>query len=397
MLLLLALALAEPADGPAPATIAAIDALTLHVGQGRMAEAEVEEARRQACSLGAELLCEGWPDVVTLQAACIGGDPAGCVGVAWDLVLHEGRIETQARDPAKAAATFRAACDHGYLRACLAHAQLEQRGIGLEAAPEGAVAVFRSLCDRGEPWACIQLGKALQVGAGVPADPDQARTRFTAACDAGLPAGCGALALVLHLGVGGDKDVAGALAGYRSACDQGFLPACDNLGMLYEAGLTELDAGPRRTALAQGCEEGRPAACGHLGDVLVDIDPEKALAGYRTACDAGLARGCRGVGLHARATGDLVTAVELVRGACDAGDPAACRAWGDMLARGEGVERDLEAAFAARRVGCTNGDGEACFEAGRQLHKGKGAAKDRDAAASMRERACGLGYAAACD
>ncbi len=398
-LLLLAIA-AEPAPEPSEptaATRAAIDALTLKAGQGRMSDSVVEEARNQACSLGEKLLCDGWPDLVTLQGACAEGDAAGCVGVGWDLALVDGRLDREARNPTAAAEHFQTACGQGYLRACLAHAQLEHRGLGLEAAPEGAVAVYRSVCDRGEPWGCIQLGKALQVGAGVPADPEQAPRRFAQACEADIPAGCGALALVQHLGVGGDKQVAEALTGYRSSCDRGFLPACDNLNMLYEAGLTELDAGPRREALAQACKEGRPAACGHYGDAVMELDPAKALAAHQTACDAGLARGCRGVGMAARTQGDLETAVELLRGACEVGEPMGCRVWGAMLASGEGVEKDLMAAYGARKVGCTNGDGEACFEAGRQLHKGKGVGKDRDAAASMRERACALGYAPGCD
>jgi len=381
---------------PTAATRAAIDALTLRAGQGRMSDAAIEGARGQACALGAELLCDGWPDLITLQGACAEGNAAGCVGVAWDLALVDGRLDAKARDPAKAADHFQTVCGQGSLRACLAHAQLEHRGIGVDAAPEGAVALYRSVCDRGEPWGCVSLGKALQAGQGVPPDPAQARTRFAQACKADLPAGCGALALVQHLGVGGPKDVAAALPGYRGACERGFLPACDNLNMLYEAGLEQLDAGPRRTALATGCEEGRPTACGHLGDVLMDIDPAKALAAHRTACDAGLARGCRGVGMAALAEGDLSLAVEQLRGACEAEEPIACRAWGDLLADGRAVERDLTGAFAARKVGCANGDGQACVAAGRQLHKGKGVLKDKDAATSMRERACGLGHEPAC-
>jgi hypothetical protein len=129
---------------------------------------------------------------------------------------------------------------------------------------------------------------------------------------------------------------------------------------------------------------------------LLGIDTLKAQAAYQVACDAGLARGCRGVGMQALAEGDLTTAVELLRGACEVGEPAACRAWGDLLASGDGVERDLAAAFAARKVGCTQGDGEACFAAGRQLHRGKGTQRDRDAASTMRERACALAYEEAC-
>ncbi len=402
-MLLLALSFAF-ADDPAPkapdtlatATRAAIDALTLQAGQGRMSDAAVEGARRQACALGAELLCDGWPDLITLQGACAEGDAAGCVGVAWGLSVVDGRLDAKARDPARAAEHFQTVCGQGSLRACLAHAQLEHRGIGVEAAPEGAVAVYRSVCDRGEPWGCVSFGKALQVGQGVPPDPAQARARFAQACEADLPAGCGALALVQHLGVGGPKDVAAALPGYRGSCERGFLPACDNLNTLYEAGLEQLDAGPRRAALAAGCEGGRPTACGHLGDVLMNIDPAKALAAHRTACDAGLARGCRGVGMAALAEDDLPVAIEQLRGACEAGEPIACRAWGDLLANGLGTERDLQSAFAAREVGCANGDGEACFAAGRQLHKGKGVLKDKDAAASMQERACGLGHEPAC-
>lgn len=382
--------------GPAPASLAEAAAYAAHAGQNKSTAAVIEALRVRACDLGAAHVCDAWPTRDRLEMACEAGEPAACTGVAWSLVLVDGRLSAEATDPARGAALFEQACTAGILRACVTHALLEQRGIGLEPAPEASVAVLRSACDRGEPWGCVYLGKAHQVGAGTPVDPGQARVRYTQACEAGLPAGCGSLGLALHLGVGGDKDTAGALAQYQDACTAGYLPACENQGALYQEGLVSLPEGPRAMALRTGCDAGNAAACGHLGDLLRTSDPEAALAAHQTACDAKLARGCRGIGVRRLEEGEFDVALPLIQGACEVGEPEACRVWGDLLAAGKLVPRDREAAFAARETACTNGDAPACLQAATQLRKGKGTLKDPEAAQQRTARACTLGALNAC-
>ena len=324
-------------------------------------------------------------------------EPAACAAEARALGFVDGRPSAEAPDPAAALDGLEQACAKGHLPACVDRARMVQRGVGTAADPAAAADAFRAACDRGEPSGCLHLSKAHQLGLGVPSDAAAVRARAEQACVPGFPQGCNALALSLHLGTGGDKDHARAWELYGTACAEGFAPACDNLDRLYEAGM--VDAEGRQAKLAAGCDAGSMSACAWLGDVRLEADPEAAVVAYRQACDAKLARGCRGVALavlDAVVEGDTDEAFELLRGACDVGEPAACARLGDELASGKRLGRDWLGAYEARELACRGEHGPACFEAAWQRRKGRGPDKDKVAAEELAARACVLGVAEAC-
>jgi TPR repeat protein len=228
---------------------------------------------------------------------------------------------------------------------------------------------------------------------GVPVDAAEVRRRADQACTDDHPAGCNALALSLHLGTGGPKDLGRAHTLYVDACEAGFEPACLNLEKLFEGGL--VGVADRASRLADGCEAGSMPACGHLGDALLEVDPAASLAAYRQACDAKLARGCRGVAL-ASIDDDPEQALPMLQGACEVGEPQACARLGDELYRGRLLPRDRLAAYQAREVACRGGHAAACSSAATQARRGKGVPKDRAAAEGLTERACALGLLEAC-
>ena len=379
-----------------PEDLAAVDALGVVAGADRTTV--TAEARATAEATVAQRF-PGDDLPASLRAACDDGDVVACAGSGWFGGFVDGRPSAEAPTPQAAVADLERACAKGFLRSCVAHARLVQRGIGAPGDPADAATRFRAACDRGEPRGCLWLAKAHQIGAGVPQDADAVRQRAEAACTDTLPSGCNTLAMAWHFGTGGDKDLGKALALYQQACAGGFAPSCDNLGPLYQGGLP--DVPDREHLLREACDAAPPqaSACAHLGDALAATEPPSAHAAYRLACDAKLARGCRGVALlvlDARVPGDEAEAFELLEGACEVGEPAACARWGDELATGRRVPRDLALAFEARAAACDSGHGPACVAGAAQRKKGKGVDKDKAAAAEMLQRACVLGVDDVC-
>jgi len=376
------------------------DALVEAMGQ--VTGADRTEVAPDALAAARGLLTERFgnaPLAESLPAACDADEVVACVGAGWQLGFVDGRPSAEATDPERAAHALEKACAKGFLRACVARARMVQRGIGAPADPTAAADQWRAACDRGEPRGCLWLGKAHQLGLGVPRDGQAARERAEAACTDAHPAGCNALALALHLGTGGDKDLGRALTLYQQACDAGFAPACDNLGPLYQGGLPGVDG--RRELLQDACsaEPAQPSACAHLGEILAGSAPADAMAAFRTACDAKLARGCQGVALlilDGAAAGDEAEALTLLEGACEVGEPAACARLGDELWAGDRLERDRARAYEVRAVACRGGHGPACVEAATQLKRGRGPERDKAGAAELMERACVLGVDEAC-
>lgn len=180
------------------------------------------------------------------------------------------------------------------------------------------------------------------------------------------------------------------------------------------------------------CDNGNALSCAHLGVLKVkagQADAGKVL--LTKACDAGVGRGCNGLGVIAT-TGlvgapDPTTGVKRYRQACEQGCVPACHNVAFQLEQGQGVPKDVPQAMAIYKRGCDGGLGNSCHNLGAlvqptdakqaaelytrgcqggfapscgnlaQLHTdGEGVAKDPARAAALRKQACAGGVKKAC-
>ena len=81
---------------------------------------------------------------------------------------------------------------------------------------------------------------------------------------------------------------------------------------------------------------------------------------------------------------------------CKRGKPSACRALGDLYARGHGVAKNLVTAAGYYRTACTWGDKQACVTLARLQSAGKGEVRDPTRAAALLRTACTGGHMGAC-
>ncbi|MBX7078355.1 MAG: sel1 repeat family protein [Nannocystaceae bacterium] len=152
----------------------------------------------------------------TCTAPCSQGDAAAC------LHLAEGHLEGAGvpRDPARAIALMRNACDDGFARACgyLAAA------IGRQDLPQ-AKALATTGCERGYGGACVWMAARVSAAA-TPPDWREAAQWLARGCAAKHPQACLLYGDLLHAGAGVRRDPDGAEQAWRTACDHGAEPAC---------------------------------------------------------------------------------------------------------------------------------------------------------------------------
>ncbi len=118
------------------------------------------------------------------------------------------------------------------------------------------------------------------------------------------------------------------------------------------------------------------------------------------ACRAGEGAGCADLAdCHTeqwRRPESLRRAVALYRAGCDGQSARGCLQTGRLLARGQGVRKDLRAALRHFDRACQLGAAEGCAAAGTLRYLGKGAPADRDRAAHLFDRACKGGAGLGC-
>ena len=170
----------------------------------RTTPATVPPAPAKAASVPAKAA----PAPATAAAApfekeCDAGDPRACVRAGLSM-------DRSAKDPARAVAFYRRACDAG-----------EQAGCHDLAVHQHDNGLLRKACDAGAAASCTQLGLALDQG-----DPAAAAALYQRACDRGDAAGCSDLAVDLRRGLGVAKDEARADQLFKSACASGFALGC---------------------------------------------------------------------------------------------------------------------------------------------------------------------------
>ncbi len=126
--------------------------------------------------------------------------------------------------------------------------------------------------------------------------------------------------------------------------------------------LANAEKGEKIKALDASCNQGDKTACVELAFARESEEPEKALATYRSSCDAGVGRGCSrlGVSFRYRNKPDLAQARQILTRACDLGDGFGCYHLGDMSRLGSGVPRDPVAAAGYFKQSCELGYAAGC-------------------------------------
>jgi TPR repeat protein len=245
------------------------------------------------------------------------------------------------KDPARAVALFKQACDGDDAIGCsrLANAYAHGRGVAVDEARAVAlygrsIALLTPSCDKGDAQDCDALGTLYVKGNGVPKDEARALALFTKACNGGSALGCANLAIMYANGEGVTGDQARALALYQHACDGGTALACSNLGLMYKRGENVPKDEARALALfTKACAGDYALGCSNLGNAYATgegatKDEQRALALYKQACDGDSAYGCAKLGeLYEEGRGvpkDPARAVALYEQACDAGSDFGC-------------------------------------------------------------------------
>ena len=161
-------------------------------------------------------------------------------------------------------------------------------------------AAIRAAAEQGDADAQVKLGDRYAKGTGVPEDLERAVVWFRKAAEQGNALGQFVLGKCYAFGYGVPKDVAQAVVWFRKAAEQGNVDAQNNLGMIYT-----------------GCES-----------VYSD---------------------CEGV------SKDIPQAVEWFRKAADQGSGVAMHCLGALYELGDGLPKDLVAAYQWYELATANG------------------------------------------
>jgi TPR repeat protein len=161
---------------------------------------------------------------------------------------------------------------------------------------ERGLALLERGCQGADPWGCYWLGAALFEHR--PSDAARASEAFATACEDEQPNACQALGRLRMSGIGGEEDAREAVRLYESACEDGVVFACHFLGQAAAAGLgmDAPDPARARELLAWSCEQAQLA---YSCTALAELDAERRDDLLRTACEAGDPEACVGLEVEA--------------------------------------------------------------------------------------------------
>ena len=180
----------------------------------------------------------------------------------------------------------------------------------------------------------------------------------------------------------------------EAACDAGDLSGCVTLGTAYRDGTGRPQNRPVAEVLyRQACEGGAGAGCVMLGDQLLKLDNDTAVAEGKRALERGCTLGTQeACDRLAQIAADARAAVEdqrLLETQCTAGNLESCTL---LIGRFASEEEELPRSIAdALGAGCQAGSAFACHRLGRSVFvQGSGPAEQRTAALALFDRACAL-------
>lgn len=202
-------------------------------------------------------------DVADCRAQCDLGDPGSCSRVGY---FHQNGLYGVPRDPARAAALYRKACDGGWAVGCGSLGALHVLGEGVPRDANLGVKLVEQACDMGMSEMCSFLSAAFYTGNMVPKDGARAASFARRGCDGGAGSGCFILGEVTRTGLGGVRaDPVAARQLYIRGCDGGDPMGCYGAGVAIEDGLGgPADPAGARIWFKRGCDAGFPPACDEL-------------------------------------------------------------------------------------------------------------------------------------
>jgi hypothetical protein len=198
-----------------------------------------------------------------------------------------------------------------------------------------AATLARIECAGGKATACFSLGRLYAEAEGL-RDYPQATALFRKACDGGVTDACVSLGDFYARGEGVTEDRKQALRMYRRACDAKWVATDCDYYPVVDYVLLEPGVDPVRAAAEnrKACEGGDAKACFTLGELYqigkgVALDREQTVLFFQKACDGGVARACFELGrCYEWGTGvvapDFVQAMSFYRQACDGGAFEGC-------------------------------------------------------------------------
>jgi hypothetical protein len=269
-------------------------------------------------------------------------------------------------------------------------------------APRAAALLQRS-CDGGDAQACGRLAYELRTGDNLAKDPARQTDLLEQACALGLVNACREAAESLRpenpsraaeLEEGANNIERETQAHEEQACANGDSEACISASISGRTRTEGKEAGA--AFLRQACEMGNGRGCEYLANRLAQpgrgekpANPHEVSSLYEKACDLGDAAGCRHLAKMSAgvAQADAARTRALYQRACEAGDHEACADLGDMVARGEGGERDKAGALELYRQACGTNP-PICVRAARRYLTGEGVPEDAAIASELGGLAC---------
>jgi len=231
-----------------------------------------------------------------------------------------------------------AQCESGTAGACLdAATALEQihAASRLGKTPrelrELAKQTWGTQCEAGAGDACLEHGKLL-----VRAGDRTGAAEIDRGCTLGSGRAC--LYLAEH-----EKRPARALELFEQACDHGSAHGCEEVALRDHARASELHQ--------KACDGDDPLGCSHAGeDHRAAGDKPAAFDAFVKACDGEIMESCVAAG---EVAADPAKARELFARGCDANLAAGCSQLADLVAHGQGGERNWGQGLDLAEKACT--------------------------------------------
>lgn len=285
---------------------------------------------------------------------------------------------------------------------CYAYAEMYRVGAGVKPDPGMASAMYLETCRGGDQGACVVYAKRARTGEGMAADNATALRLLDAACTAKEKEGCENLAQYLSLDA---TDDARAFTAATAGCDLGSAHAYYIAAWMIRhnrrgtAKLADADAGKQALPLFdKGCESQSAPACYEAGLIYekavgTAADRDKAIARYRTGCDAKTPDkdACWQLAVVASsgASKDLKLALHAAARACTLGADI-CEVVANVVSEPDHVA----IAVGELAPACQNGVKPACFaEATVEL---RGSTADKRKGFELLSTTCQQKYAPAC-
>lgn len=326
-----------------------------------------------------ELGVGGDQDPVSAKArflkACKAGFAEGCItlGEAYLAYTIDGASKEAARD------TFDDACDRGMADACgrLGDLALTDAAYVTDAGRDkevsAAIKRLDGACEQKSAWSCGRLGDVYFYGY-LPAPDATAGAKYhRKACKLGRAASCVALlgsgyseatdrAMYETACADGSADVCATLASLETtaegqrkyqdlACEAGSGYVCDQLGRRELACAYGVPTACELVEAERQCGTGDAVACSRVARDAIEHGTSADAAPVVTACEGGDAASCTWLASSGRA--DAAVATRGAAKGCELGDNTLCIAYGDRLAQGLGVTKDLATAIAVLERACT--------------------------------------------